>query len=177
MRGRLFLGLTKLVLAHRSMSDTSRIVKSDFKALNEFMKGIESKEVVKVGIFANRSTRQGNEPVGNPDLGAIHEFGSFAKHIPARSWLVMPLVDYAAEILKMASRGIEYHLSRGNFHQILLNLGIACENAIQRAFATSGFGTWAPNASSTIRAKGSDKPLIDTSQLRRSVTSKVGKPE
>lgn len=151
-------------------------MKSDFRQLDLFVKGFGTKDVVKVGVLSNKDPRKSG-PAGNAELGAIHEFGSYSKHIPARSWLRMPIMQFADEIVAMASKSADYYLSKGDINGILRNLGIACEHVIQRAFATSGFGQWAPNAPSTIRKKGSSKPLIDTRQLARSVTSKVGKPE
>jgi hypothetical protein len=57
-------------------------------------------------------------------------------------------------------------------------MGLECENAIQRAFATMGFGTWRQLLPATIKRKSknghlSDRPLIDTEALRMSITSKV----
>lgn len=40
------------------------------------------------------------------------------------------------------------------------------------AFATAGFGTWAPLDPATIRAKGSARPLVDDGDLLRSLTRK-----
>jgi hypothetical protein len=58
----------------------------------------------------------------------------------------------------------------------LIDLGIACEGAIQEAFDTGGFDDWPADAPSTIRRKGSSSPLIDTKQLRFSIASVVRKP-
>lgn len=159
----------------------ARIVKADFAQLNDFVKGLNTDEIVKVGIFSKKAVRVNEKKektpsgIGNPDLGAIHEFGSFTRNIPARSFLRMPLMQYGEEIVEHAGAGAEYHLAKGNVRQLLNNLGIACVRIVHRAFATSGFGSWARNAPSTIRRKGSDKPLWDTGQLNRSINFEVGK--
>jgi len=52
-------------------------------------------------------------------------------------------------------------------------LGIVCEAAIQEAFATRGFGLWAPLSRMTISRKGHDMILRQTGQLARSISSRV----
>lgn len=42
-----------------------------------------------------------------------------------------------------------------------------------RAWFTDPRNHWAPNAPSTIRRKGSDRPNIDTSQMRKAIISIV----
>ena len=46
---------------------------------------------------------------------------------------------------------------------------------MQEAFETGGFGAWEPIKEATSSRKGSSQILIDSSQLRRSVISKVEK--
>jgi phage gpG-like protein len=144
----------------------SEIVKSDFRALNDFVKGITSKANVKVGIFGKKSGRKEGS-LTNAEVGAIHEFGSFSRGIPARSFLRMPLFQKSETIVSEGSAGSLKMLAKGNLIGILKNLGIACERAILGAFDSRGYGTWAPLK---VR-KGT--PLIDTGQLRRAITSKV----
>lgn len=47
--------------------------------------------------------------------------------------------------------------------------GLEAQNRV-RAWFTDPRNNWPPNAPSTIKRKGSDRPLIDTGQLRRSIT-------
>lgn len=164
----------------------SRIIKSDFAPLNKFISGLGGNHIVKVGIFGNKTGRNEVEHEGgksrmkkakasqtNAELGALHEFGSFTKHIPPRSFLRMPLHQKSNDILAETKKGAEKLLASGDMVAILKRLGFACENAIQRAFASRGFGFWKENAPSTIRRKGSSAPLIDSEQLRKSIASKV----
>lgn len=164
-------------------------VKFDMSRLNTFVKFVDDKHVVKVGILWGDNARQegGNysqkkglrrtKPIPsdqtNAEIGAKHEFGSFSEHIPMRSFLRMPLFARSAEIVKEASVGALALLAQGNKVKLLKRLGIACENAIQLAFATHGFNRWAPNKISTAERKGSGSPLIDTGQLRRAISSEV----
>ena len=57
-------------------------------------------------------------------------------------------------------------------------LGVSAEAVVKAAFSSSGFGKWAPNAPSTIKAKGGNRPLIGKSvQLSRSVSSEAVKED
>lgn len=162
----------------------------DFTGLHNFVRLMDSagKYVVKVGIFGNKTARgavdrdkQGHGKVRkgsqatltNAELGLIHELGSKTRHIPARSFLRMPLSLKSKEILAAAFIGAPELLRKGDIRGILAHLGIACEKWIQTAFATGGFGSWAPDKPATVKRKGSDSPLIDSAQLRRSIASQV----
>jgi len=150
----------------------SEIVKCDFSKLNAFVKGISGRSSVKIGIFGNKTKRK-EGALTNAEVGAIHEFGSFSRGIPPRSFLRLPLFQKSDKIVAEASHGSLKRLADGDIVGLLKRFGIACENAIQEAFASAGFGSWAPNAPSTIKAKGSSAPLIDEGELRRSIASKV----
>lgn len=166
----------------------------DFTGLSHFVRLMDTsgKLVVKVGIFGNKNARgiasdkkagksgirsviRGSKStLTNAELGLIHELGSVERGIPRRSFLRMPISTRSKEILADAFKGAVELLAQGNIRRILARLGIACEKAVQLAFATRGFGSWAPDQAQTARRKGSNQPLIDTAQLRRSVASQVG---
>ena len=161
--------------------------------LHKFVKGIGQNMVVKVGILGDKNAR----PTGaetNASIGLVHEMGSFKRHIPQRSFLRMPLFEKSAEIIKEASIGADKLLAEGNKLKLMERLGAACVGQIDEAFATKGFGEWTgkkANKKATIRAKlrrggfkgakleaamkmkDNDSPLIDTGELRRSISSKV----
>jgi SOS response regulatory protein OraA/RecX len=63
--------------------------------------------------------------------------------------------------------------TKSRLKQAYIHLGIMAEKIIQAAFESSGFGHWKPDSASTIARKGSSRTLIDTSQLRASITSDV----
>lgn len=151
-------------------------IRYDFKQLDLFARSVSGDHVVKVGIFGNKTARTGKSKTKtNAELGALHEFGSFSLGIPARSFLRWPLFFRQRFIIKEASAGATKLMFNGQWILVLKRLGIACERAVLQAFASRGFGSWAPNAPSTIARKGSDAPLIDTGQLRRAIASKVEK--
>lgn len=150
----------------------SGIVKHEMSSLDAFVKAISSDMVVKVGIMGRKNGRKDAEGLTNADVGFIHEFGT--SKIPKRSFLRMPIFQHSEDILAMVKKaGALKKLKAGLIIQVLADLGIACENVILRAFDSAGWGSWAPNTPATIRRKGSSAPLIDTGQLRRSISSAV----
>jgi phage gpG-like protein len=150
----------------------SKVTKYEFKKLNQFVKAVDDHSIVKVGIFGDKNERIDGE-VTNAEIGAVHEFGSITHKIPPRSFLRMPIFQKSEEIIEGAAPAVEEMISDGNAMGVLAELGRYCENAVQRAFATMGFGSWKRILPATIKRKGSSRELIDTGQLRRSIVSKV----
>ena len=139
---------------------------------------------VKVGITGNKATEVRKEPgekrgKTNAEIGLIQEFGKMTgkQRIPARSFIIMPLKTrlnpYLKRNLKTTQKAFDKAVKSGKAEEFAAKVGIIAESVIQDAFATSGWGKWAPNAPSTVKQKGSDKPLIDTGELRRSISSEV----
>lgn len=122
---------------------------------------------VKVGLPKGSGT---HGPSGMPvvQLGAIHEFGSEDGRIPERSFLRGTMRakqrDHNAIIRRLA-RSVT--LGRQAPTQALAQLGAVAAANVQEAISD---GVPPPNAPSTIRRKGSSKPLIDTGALRQSIT-------
>ncbi len=157
-------------------------VKVDIKGLEHLAKALGDKYSIKVGILGAKAQRQnGDTSKTNAEIGFINEFGKqtgFPK-IPARSFLRVPLTLYLSKYLKekksFAKKEVEKAAKTGKLLELAQKIGIVAEEVIQEAFNTSGFGNWAPNAPYTVEMKGSDKPLIDTGELRRSITSRAEK--
>lgn len=134
----------------------------------------------RVGILGKKPERAGAET--NADLGAKHEFGYVVSDgafkgamVPARSFLRMPFRTHIEVVLQMVKPRVTSMLAAGNIGGFFAVLGIAAEKLVDRAFDTSGWGTWKANAPTTVILKGSDKPLIDKGFLRRSISSVVVK--
>ena len=165
--------------------------------LQNLLKVLGSDHAVRVGIFGGQHFEAGNKrkigadqgrgggrtksstPSGltNADVGFTMEFGrpktGAEPRIPARSWLRMPIFTKINQIVADSARGFNEAVKDGDALRFLTIIGINAEKWIGIAFDTRGFGSWAPNAAATIEMKGSDTPLIDTGQLRRSVASQV----
>lgn len=103
----------------------------------------------------------------------IHTFGSPLFQIPPR-----PIVEPAIEDkqnqqmiereLRLASKAaLEGKLAEMKTH--LRKAGMIAQNVV-RAWFTNPKNHWAPNAPSTIKRKGSSRPLIDKDELRKSIT-------
>lgn len=116
------------------------------------------------------------EQLTNPELAAKHEFGI---GVPRRSMLRMPLHLKGDAVVKKAKEGATEAMKnvakdgRATAKKVLTLMGIEAEGVVDEAFETRGFGSWKENAPETILLKGSDAPLIDSSQLRRAVDSRV----
>lgn len=144
--------------------------------LNKLIKHSEemNKLCTKVGILGdNNPTYEGG--ITTAEIASHHEFGTIK--IPKRSWLMMPLEKYLQDNIKEFHNKIFIALRHGNIKEIFMLVGMAAEAIIQDAFNSGGFGEWKPLAPITIKRKGSSAILIDTAQLRKSVTSKVEKNE
>lgn len=102
-------------------------------------------------------------------------------HIPARSFLRMPLSRGKGIIKRLkkhmavtSQEDITYYFATtGDMMSLAVILGASAVEQINEAFDTNGFGKWAPNSPYTIAAKGSNKPLLDTGELRRKITYEI----
>jgi hypothetical protein len=131
---------------------------------------LEAIEVL-VGIPQARTNRPG-EPINNASLMYIHTHGSPARRIPARPVIEPAIVANRTVIDAQLHDGAKVILEDGGLAQArayFARAGQEGANAAIRWF-TDPRNNWAPNAPSTIRAKGSDRPLIDTGSLRRAIT-------
>lgn len=155
-------------------------IKVNLKRLNKLTKVLGGKFSIKVGIMGSNAQKEhADSKLTNAQIGFINEFGSYSRKIPPRSFLEMPLRLYLADYLlkkkAFSQEAIDEAVKNGTLLDLAKKVGIVAEEVIQQAFATRGFGQWKPNAPSTIKSKGSDSPLIDTGELRRSITSKAEK--
>lgn len=145
-------------------------VKGDFSKLENLLKGLKTKMSVRVGVFQEATTPDGEKVAS---YGADNEFGVPERRIPERSFIRMPIETKAGKIAADVEKRKRDRIEQGNIRGIFEDIGLAAEAVIQEAFDTRGFGTWKENAEMTIEKKGSDAPLIDEGLLRRSITSRV----
>ena len=103
----------------------------------------------------------------------IHTFGSPLYQVPPRPIIEPAIEDKTnhkmidAELKLAAKAALEGKKTEMKNH--LRRAGMIAQNVV-RAWFTNPKNNWAPNAPSTIARKGSDKPLIDTGDLRKSIT-------
>jgi hypothetical protein len=167
-------------------------VTMDTTGLNNLMAGVDENFFVKVGILGSKAhskhrketseelKKSGGHKIGskeseltNADIGLRHEKGVVSERLPRRSWLVTPLEDHLPEYFeKIGQDAIDLIISQ-KIYKNYQNLGIICEQIIQKGFETGGYGKWKSLSALTIANKGSSAILIDTGQLRKAVTSEV----
>lgn len=178
-------------------------VTGDFSRLEKLVKNLSKKHYVEIGILGEGGyTEEGGITLAG--IGAVQEFGTDRAGrgkktvIPERSFIRMPLETGQEDIEKQIEPRTQELMENGDIKGIFELIGIAGAGRIEEAFATGGFGEWAPNSDITIhgsnypltqkgkkltqkqidkefiKGKGSDAPLIDTGGLRQAITYRVG---
>ena len=114
-----------------------------------------------------------DQPAGDGDVtvGQIAEWAEFGIGQPMRSWLRAWIDESQAEI-KARMEAESQAVIQGAItpHRAAQRLGVWAVGQIQLRISA---GIAPPNADSTIEKKGSSTPLIDTGQLRSSITNQV----
>lgn len=104
-------------------------------------------------------------------LANIHTYGSITQGIPARPFLVPALQDNQAKYIKyLKSQTVPLLFGRTTQAKVLGLLGEMAAADVKKYFTS---GKFAPLSASTIKQKGSSRPLIDTGQLRQSITYSI----
>lgn len=154
-------------------------IKTDISQLQEMIRKLGSGYAARVGLIGGKAgqkhkAKPGEAPLTNVEIGVVQELGSETRHIPARSFLRMPIEVNKKEIVRfVGGTKMKGLIMDGKIKEAFTLLGIFGEKIVQEGFETRGFGRWVPNAQRTIDEKGSDSPLIDEGQLRRAVSSDV----
>jgi hypothetical protein len=133
-----------------------------------------SKLEVYIGIPEAEASRPG-EDANNAELLFIHTNGSPLKGIPARP-SIEPSIEKNKEAIakelqvaaKLALDGKAQEARRQ-----LENVGDFASGKAREYFTDPDNG-WEDNSPLTVALKGSDKPLIDTGEMRKSITYLVG---
>lgn len=132
-------------------------------AINKALSNLVEDRYVTVGIHESAERPQGAN-MTMAELGALQNFGSEDGKIPAREWLV-PGVESGNEVyIDAIAEGIR---DGSTPEQILDVVGNEAVGHVQQFIRDL---KEPKNADSTIRAKGSDNPLIEFGNMSRSVT-------
>lgn len=123
---------------------------------------------VDVGVLGQKAAEDhGGLTVG--DVATFHEFGL---GVPERSF-IRNYVDRSKQAAQALARRCAEAVAKGVPAEAALNIiGMSHASAIQEMIAD---GIDPPLAEETIKRKGSSTPLIDTGQLRASVTWRIAK--
>lgn len=123
---------------------------------------------------AARTPEEGEAPIDNATLGYIHEFGAPAANIPARPFLIPGLQAARDRVGKRLQKAAEAALD-GKLDDIDAQYdaaGLIAQSAVRARITDGPFVPLAPATIAKRRARGRQgtSPLLDTGQLRRSVT-------
>lgn len=126
-------------------------------------KALEDLNNLEVGIGFQRG-KASEDGVDMADIAAWNEYGTV--HSPSRPFIRKTMDENSGKIDAMIEN-VKDGVMSGKDPQVLLNqVGVAVKGLMQEKIVN---GTYEPNAPSTIKKKGSSKPLIDTGQMRQSV--------
>ena len=148
------------------------------KGLEKIIKALkQNRAEIHVGVLKGGARAQkgkSKSTIDNAELGAIHEFGTST--IPARSFLRIPLAENLDKRLKSSGaldkETLKEVIQQGNVTPFLKKIAIVAEEIVSDAFATAGFGKW-PAWKKSGYTNNAGMLLVDTGQLRNSITSEV----
>jgi hypothetical protein len=123
-------------------------------------------EIGVVGDNAERKSADGRLTMGEEAI--INEFGSKNMHVPARHFISGTITakdasDAATKVMEVASVG-------GDIDQALNQAGSKMAEKIRERIYR---GDFKPNAPATIKKKGFDHPLMDTSRLADAINHRL----
>lgn len=138
-------------------------------ALSKQVKKLQGREFVTVGIHESAGQHKDSEDTV-ATIGARNHFGI---GVSARPWLDVGVASGKSEYGRALKNAIE---NNEDSRTILNRIGILAVGATQQYITDLDTP---PNSPETIVRKGSSNPLIDTGQMRASVTHKIvrKKPE
>lgn len=145
-------------------------VDAQLKAVQEAVNELKKHDVL-VGIPQEKASREGEGVVTNAELLFIHTNGSPARGIPPRPVLQPAIENDKERVGEMLGKAISA-ATNGRKEEIVPALDRAGQYGenICKAWFTNAANGWKPNSEETIKRKGSSRPLIDTAQMRKSIT-------
>lgn len=151
------------------MSDETT-VELDTKNLDRLTRALKKRVAqIRVGILKGGKRTDG---LTNAEVGAFHEFGTST--IPKRSFLKTPISENLPSRLDSSgafdSATLQEVASTQSVIPWLRKIAVIAEGIVADAFASNGFGKWVP---SNMANKENHQTLVETGQLRDSVTSEI----
>lgn len=131
----------------------------------------ELAKITKQSVYVGFNEKSGayDDGVTIAQIATFQQFGTST--IPARPFLTDTLEHRRDEIMQLMQDGIaQVKAGTQNAEQMLNTIGVAVKGMVQEEITD---GDFVPNAPSTVKKKGSDKPLIDTGRMRQSVVYEV----
>lgn len=152
----------------------------ELRGLDQLIKALKAKPPrIKIGVLASNSrhpTHHEKKAPTNSLLGAVHEFGSPARNIPPRSFLRVPLAENLSKNLEKSGLldkdTLAQVVKQGSILPWINQVAVVAEGVVDDAFETSGDGKWPPWKNPDYKNEGG-MLLVDSGQLRQSITSQV----
>lgn len=142
------------------------------KAMIERIRALAaSKATVRVGVLTDAPKKKRESVSGKYSLvevAAVHEYGAPAARIPQRSFIRAPVDEHAADIARLQkvllAQVVEGKIElKPALDAMGSKIAAWCQNAISDGIAPA-------LAPATVAKKKSSKPLVDTGQLKSSIT-------
>ena len=131
------------------------------------------KPKVYIGVPASKNGIHKDSKINMATLLAIHVLGAPSRGIPQRDPLRPPLIANAQRYTDLMAQGIKNALANGTDPNVVYEkIGIVAVNDVNDYFVN---GSFKPLNQKTIDRKGSSKPLLDTGELRSSITYEIRK--
>ena len=140
-------------------------ITSDGRRLERILRDLDKKEV-RIGFQRGNVTDENG--VDMCDIAMWNELGT--SHSPARPFMRQTVDNHESEINALLKQARQSLLGGYGGEQVLKEIGLKVKDMMQNEIINGGF---VPNAASTIRKKGSDRPLIDTGRMRQSVNYEI----
>jgi phage gpG-like protein len=156
------------------MSDDT--VTINVKGLDQLLKALKAgPPIARVGILGDKTARSGDGSFQtNAEIGAAHEFGT--SKMPARSFLRVPISQNLQKEMEnsgaLDKKTLNEVVKQGSVLPWVKKIAILAEGIVADAFDTGGFGKW-PGWKNPNYTNNSGQLLVDTKQLRDSITSEV----
>jgi phage gpG-like protein len=126
---------------------------------------------VYIGIPSSANPRQG--AANNATIAAVHELGAPSRGIPARPFLIPTMQNNADKYTTLMAQGFRNALQdKEKAAEVYEKIGLVASSDVKDYIVS---GQFVPLKESTIDRKGSSKPLIDSGELRNSISYEVRK--
>ena len=151
---------------------SSKLVEVD-KGYQAFLRRLNKlgKKELTVGVHNEEGKRQYDNGISVLEVANIHEFGAPSVNIPQRSWFRGNMDKNGQKYMRMLERGTAKVVKgKEDGDRLKFKIGETIRKDIIDRIRSR---IPPPNAESTVEAKGSDIPLIDSGTFLRSIKSKV----
>lgn len=154
----------------KAIDNVSTAIVEAYESVNDY--------VIEIGVVSGKSHRQITADITNAELMFIHEHGSPLRGLPARPVLELSIREAVKTYVPQTMSKIEDGCFNKGWtkEQVRIELEKMClrmQTYARQIIYKSNL--LAANKPSTIKAKGSDRPLLNTGQLARSITCRLSR--